>query len=286
MTEGLQTVRAGDWSVELDGERGGQIVRADWRGHHILAPGSHGRDAADQHAGCFPLVPFSNRIRGAHFVFEGREVTLLPPEYPAHHALHGAGWRADWRAELAGPGAARMTFTHLPGAWPWYYRAEQIVRVDGDKLSVTLTLANLDAAVMPAGIGLHPYFGRPGGFWLKAGVSGRWATDPREPGLPVRREAAPEDLSAPGLDHCFSGWDGAAAFGGREGLQLTLTGSGAFRNLVIYTPPGKPYFCAEPVSHVNNAINMSGLAPSESMAVLAPGETLSGTMTLSARLAA
>jgi aldose 1-epimerase len=149
---------------------------------------------------------------------------------------------------------------------------------------VTLTLTNLDAAAMPAGIGLHPYFGRPDGFWLKAGVSGRWATEPGEPGLPLRREAAPEDLSAAGLDHCFYGWDGVAEFGGREGLQLTLTGSGAFGNLVIYTPPGKPYVCAEPVSHVNNAINMSGLAPSESMALLAPAEALSGTMTLSARL--
>ncbi len=285
MTDGLQTLQSGDWSVELDGARGGQIVQADWRGHHVLAPGIHGRDAADQDAGCFPLVPFSNRIRGGQFVFNGREVNLPPPEYAAPHALHGAGWRADWRVELAGPDAARMTFTHSPGAWPWRYRAEQVLRVEGDALSLTLTLTNLDAVSMPAGIGLHPYFVRPDGFWLKTGVTGRWASDTGEPGLPIRREAAPPHLSAPGLDHCFYGWDGAAEFGGREGLHLTLTGSGALRNLVIYTPPGKSYFCAEPVSHVNDAINMSGLAPQESMSALAPGESLSGTMTLSARQA-
>jgi aldose 1-epimerase len=285
VTEGLLTIRSGDWVIEVDGARGGQIVRADWRGHHVLAPGVQGRNAVDQHAGCFPLVPFSNRIRGGQFVFNGREVNLPPPEYASPHALHGTGWRADWHGEATGPNAARMTLAHEPGAWPWHYRAEQVVRVEGGQLVVTLTLTNLDIVSMPAGIGLHPYFVRPEGFWLKTGVSGRWASEPGEPGLPVRREDAPLDLSAPGLDHCFHGWDGAAEFGGREGLQLTLTGSGAFRNLVIYTPPGKPYFCAEPVSHVNNALNMTGLAPSESMAVLAPGESVSGTMTLLPRLA-
>ncbi len=285
MPAGGLILREGDWLVELDAANGGQIVRADWRGHPVLAPGEAGRAAADQPAGCFPLVPYSNRIRDAKFRFGGQDIILPPPEYAAPHALHGRGWRAAWAAEAAGNGAARMGLEHARGAWPWRYRAEQGVRAESNRLHITLSITNLDTAPMPAGIGLHPYFVRPEGMWLNAATDGRWTTLPGETGLPYRREPAPADLSAPGHDHCHYGWNGQAEFGGRGGLTVTLTASPSLGNLVIYTPPGKPCFCAEPVSHVSDAVNMDGLSEAEQMAVLLPGETLSGTMTLSARLA-
>jgi aldose 1-epimerase len=138
---------------------------------------------------------------------------------------------------------------------------------------------------MPAGIGLHPYFLRHEGLWLKAETEGRWETQPGEAGLPRQRGTAPPDLGAPGHDHCFYGWQRTAEFGGAGGLAVTLKASQALGNLVIYAPPGKPYFCVEPVSHVNNAINIDELPDAEQMAVLLPGETLSGEMVLSCRLA-
>ncbi|MFN7164928.1 MAG: aldose 1-epimerase [Hyphomonas sp.] len=281
MASGTLVLCENDWTVELDPAFGGQIVRADWRGRSVLAPGEAGRAAAEQHAGCFPLVPFSNRIREARFHFRDRDVILLSPEYAAPHALHGLGWRAAWSAERAGPAEARMQFEHERGAWPWRYRAVQTVQVEADGLHVTLSITNLDAGPMPSGIGLHPYFVRPEGLWVTARTAGHWATAPGETGLPLRREPAPADLGAPGLDHCFHGWDGYAAFGGTNAALITLTASPSLGNIVIYTPPGKPYFCAEPVSHVTDAINMDGLPEPEQMAVLLPGETLSGTMTLS-----
>lgn len=284
MADDFKACRIGDWQFTL-GAMGGQIIEASWRGHPVLMPGQPGRAAADQHAGCFPLVPFSNRIRGGTFHFAGRTITLPPPDYAEPHALHGRGWRARWELSSNGPDAARMTFRHARGAWPWRYMAEQIVSVNGEgALEVSLSLVNMDEAPMPAGIGLHPYFARPDGFRLTAVTQGRWATDPAAPGLPTRREAAPVDLGTEGLDHCFLGWDGHADFGGRDGLQLTLAASGALRNLVIYTPPGKPYFCLEPVSHVNNAVHLDGLSADEQMTVLQPRDALIGTMTLSARL--
>jgi aldose 1-epimerase len=276
----------GDWRVELDGERGGQIVRADWRGLPVLAPGRFGRVAAEQDAGCFPLVPYSNRIRNGRFQLDGREIALPPPVYAAPHALHGFGWRNAWRVEASGAGAARMQLDHAPGDWPWRYRAEQIVRVKGDTLEITLTLTNLDRSPMPAGIGLHPYFVRPARLVLTASVEGRWASAPDAPGLPVGRDAAPAYLGQPGLDHCFNGWDGHAEFSGEAGLGLKLTATPSLGNLVIYTPPGQPFFCLEPVSHVNDAANLGENAnPGERLLMLLQDQTLSGQMTIEARLA-
>jgi aldose 1-epimerase len=176
-----------------------------------------------------------------------------------------------------------MWFEHPRGPWPWRYRAEQTVSLESGQLRVTLSILNLDSEPMPAGIGLHPYFVRPHGLWLNACTGGRWATLPGETGLPHARDAAPEDLGAPGHDHCFFGWDRRAEIGAGDDLAISLTATPALGNLVIYTPPDEGYFCVEPVSHVNNAVNMDALAQAEQMVVLAPGETLQGAMTISVR---
>jgi aldose 1-epimerase len=43
-------------------------------------------------------------------------------------------------------------------------------------------------------------------------------------------------------------------------------------------PPGSSFFCAEPVSHMPDAINRSDADEGERMHVLQPGETLSVAM--------
>jgi aldose 1-epimerase len=63
------------------------------------------------------------------------------------------------------------------------------------------------------------------------------------------------------LDNCFDGWDGRAtiAWPARR-LRLDLAAPGPFRHLVIYTPPGQPFFCVEPVSHANGQVGLAALA--------------------------
>ena len=47
--------------------------------------------------------------------------------------------------------------------------------------------------------------------------------------------------------------------------------------LVVYTPPGQTFFCAEPVSHCTDAFNLAVQGRKDTgMAVLAPGATLTG----------
>jgi aldose 1-epimerase len=52
--------------------------------------------------------------------------------------------------------------------------------------------------------------------------------------------------------------------------------------LVVYTPPGRPFFCAEPVSHITDAFNLVAAGRTDTGArSLAAGETLRAKVTLS-----
>jgi aldose 1-epimerase len=88
------------------------------------------------------------------------------------------------------------------------------------------------------------------------------------------------DTSA--LDNCFVGWRRHAVLEWPEpGMRLVLTAEAPLDFLVVYTPPARPFFCAEPVSHVTDAFNLAAQGRTDTGArVLAPGETLRAAVTL------
>ena len=52
--------------------------------------------------------------------------------------------------------------------------------------------------------------------------------------------------------------------------------------LVVYTPPGRPFFCVEPVSHVTDAFNLAAAERGDTGArALERGETLRAVVRLS-----
>jgi hypothetical protein len=54
---------------------------------------------------------------------------------------------------------------------------------------------------------------------------------------------------------------------------------------LVYTPPGQPFFCVEPVSHVTDAFNLAAAGqPDTGMRTLQPGEGLDATVILTAVL--
>src|SRR5262249_52426168 len=65
-------------------------------------------------------------------------------------------------------------------------------------------------------------------------------------------------------------------------ITVTLDIDPAFEQLVLYAPPGKPFFAVEPVTNANDGFNLfeRGIRGS-GVFVLAPGEERSATFTLS-----
>ena len=242
---------------------------------------------------CFPLVPYSNRIREGRFRFGGRAHRLAANFAPSRHSIHGHGWKLPWRiAERSAAGLA-LTYEHDGSDWPAPYRATQRFTLDGGALTVEVAVTNLGDAAMPAGLGLHPYFPRTPDCRLTAGVARMWATDaevmPTEL-VGVAANADPSRGLLPAqavLDNCFTGFSGRAVIDwpGR-GASLTLEADPALAFLVVYTPPGADFFCVEPVSHCTDAVNLAAAGRGDTgLRTLGPGERFAATVRFLPRLA-
>ncbi|CAH1694794.1 hypothetical protein CHELA1G11_21671 [Hyphomicrobiales bacterium] len=79
------------------------------------------------------------------------------------------------------------------------------------------------------------------------------------------------------LDNVFAGWSRRASISWPErGAALDLESEAPLDFLVLYTPPGEDFFCAEPVSNITDAFNVAkeGIE-SSGLITLAPGESCS-----------
>jgi aldose 1-epimerase len=289
----LITLRADGAGLVLAPAAGGSVVRY-WidRGAtttDLLRPWSAPRSGEPLAAAAFALVPYSNRIREGRFSFRGREVVLPLNRLPERHSIHGHGWQAAWRPLEVRTHEAILEFGHAAGAWPWAYRATQHFVLAPASLSVALTLRNESDSPMPAGLGWHPYFPRTPRTTITADVQAIWSTDAEvmptslAPPRPDTDPARGVMVDAVPLDNCFVGWRRRAVIEWPEsGMRLVMTADAPLDFLVVYTPPGRPFFCVEPVSHVTDAFNLAEAGrPDTGARALEPGETLQATVSLS-----
>ena len=83
------------------------------------------------------------------------------------------------------------------------------------------------------------------------------------------------------MDHCFDGWNGQVAL---DDELLRVRVSANLSRLVVYTGAALDVVAIEPVSHVNNAINLmeSGRVQGQDLGVrvLQPGESMSAEMSI------
>lgn len=277
-----------DLTLELLPDLGAAVATLRYQGRDVLRPTPAGVDDPFETA-AFALVPFANRIADGVFRVGDREIRIERNAPGQAHPLHGHGWRKPWRIESAVRDQVVLSFEHPPDSWPWRYLARQSLTLRADNLDVALSVENRDTTPMPAGLGWHPYFHKGPGAQLKAHLEGVWLTD--DECLPTRLtqgthfgqwsrgdELAREEL----VDHCHTGWPGVAEILlPEEGLRLALTASRALRWLHIYSPPGKDFFCVEPVSQMPNAVNRSAPPALTGQKLLGPGERLEAQVTLS-----
>lgn len=278
----------GDLTLELLPSLGAAISMLRYQDMDVLRPAAPGTDDPFETA-AFVLAPYANRIADGIFRVGEREVRIERNAPGQAHPLHGHAWRKPWRVESSARDQAVLSFEHAADSWPWHYRVTQTLTLRADSLELALALENLDSTPMPAGLGWHPYFHKGAGAQLKTHLEGVWLTDAEC--LPVRlahgtrfgQWGRGDQLERPELiDHCHTGWPGVAEILlPAQGLELALTASRALRWLHIYSPPGKDFFCIEPVSHMPNAVNRSAPPAITGQKLLGPGERLDARVTLS-----
>ena len=262
----------------------GGCIAGLWRGDVAVlrSPGAGALISARQ-SGSYPLVPFSNRIAHATLAWEGTNHPLVKNFGTEPHAIHGVGWTRSWDVIEADERFALLSYQHQPdGSWPFAFDATQAFRLSDDALEMTLSITNQSKQATPVGLGWHPYFVKRTNSRIAFEATDRWEMDALK--LPTHRSAS-NGISAAcatlDVDHCFDGWSGELQL---EDDLLHTRITSTMQRLVVFTSAAQDYIAIEPVSHVNNAINLmaQGVASFESLGVLVlqPGESMTREMTI------
>ena len=256
----------------------------------------------------FNLVPWSNRIVGAAFDFQGKHYRLRA-NTPQGFAIHGDARERTWH--VTNRKEQEVTCSLDTRAFPDFnypfpFTATVRYALAGRTLITMFQLTNVGDTAMPAGWGFHPYFNRRLGALLPDDAHLQFHAEGVYPPLPGMQAVNPPaakmyqqagdrspmvdvpgdmDFSQPAaigerdIDHCFGGWDGRASITyPRAGIRIDIECEPVLNHVIIYTPPGKPFFAVEPVTHANDAFNMLTHGATGSGArVLQPGEQFTGT---------
>lgn len=273
-------LKAGPLRCELLPQLGGCIAGL-WLGEvPVLRSTPAGQLESARLSGCYPLVPFSNRIGQASLVWQGTQHPLIRNNGDEPHAIHGVGWQRPWNVLDEDATSAMLAYEHAPDpSWPFAFDCSHTFRLRPDALEMTLSLTNHAPQPAPAGLGWHPYFVKRARSRLRFRAQGRWEMGQDK--LPTQRAPSAgldADCNALDVDHCYDGWDGMAELRD-ETMQVRLT-SGLDR-IVAFTNGARDYVAIEPVSHVNNAVHLyaGGASAAElGLRVLEPGETMHAQM--------
>ncbi len=274
----IHQLTAGDTHCIIRADMGACIAGLWHAGHAVLRSPSPESLATSRQSGCYPLVPYSNRIGNAVLHWQDEEHRLPANNPPEPHAIHGVGWQRAWDIVDSSPAHLTLSHTHRDDpSWPFAYRAEQRFGLADGKLEVQMTLTSDDSRPAPAGLGWHPYFIKRPGSHLRFAASGRWEMGADK--LPTqRRNVTGIDAGCASLDvdHCFDGWPGEAVLS--DEVLVTRIRSDLSR-LVVFTNGTRDFIAIEPVSHVNNAFDKAN-ADELGVRTLAPGESIQAYMTL------
>lgn len=271
------TLRSGHLHAEVLPSVGGGLARLDWMGQEVLRSAVPEASSPGQLA-CFALVPWSNRLAPSGFVCDGRAVTPAANRAGEPCPIHGDGWQQAWQVTDQQSDAVSLLLDRRD-ALPFSYEARLGYALDQDWLRVSLDVRNTGAVRLPFGLGLHPWLPRPGDALLQARADTVWLSGADR--LPSSNIPVPQEwdfnearhLPPAGVDNVFCGWDGEATIvWPSTGLTLRISADMAY--YIVYVPPGRDFFCFEPVDHAINAHNLPGGPAANGLTMLDPGQSM------------
>jgi len=283
------TLRHGDLLCDIKPELGGSIAGL-WLGTDPVLSSLPGAQMQTvRQSGSYPLVPFSNRIGQAQLQWAGTSHPLVRNFDPEPHAIHGVGWQRPWAVLESSDTFALLAFEHKADAsWPFDFDCSQAFKLEAGALEMSLSITNQSPVAAPVGLGWHPFFPKRPGTDVQFSATGRWEMGSDK--LPTHRVAHPglqQPVEALTVDHCFDGWGGVLTL---QDSVMRVRVTSALSHLVVYTHPERDNIAVEPVSHVNNALNLmaqtGARAEDLGVVILQAGQTYSCEMRIDVERAA
>jgi aldose 1-epimerase len=270
-------LQQGDWQALICPEQGAAFASLQWRGRDVLVPTPQGARHPGAY-GAFWMLPWANRLDGGRIAGHAMPINRAAEGT----AIHGLARDLPW--EVVHATADHAVLQQCLNVLPFYYAAQLTVTITGDGLLMEMALRHEGAAPAPYGMGWHPWFMRNAVTRLHLNATQRANHTAR--GLPESLTPsagiAADEAGLIGLDNFFGGWDGVARLASPVG-NITLTATGDFAaGVQVYAPPTQPVICVEPVSHMPDAPNRPALAAAAPMRLLAMGQSLRGTIRLTA----
>lgn len=163
MTQLLELVAGGDRAV-VDAGRGGRLASLVAGGRERLAgleqaagDDPDGRERTGW--GCYLMAPWPGRLAEASFRWRGQRFSV--PATLGRHAIHGVALDAEWTVEDHRRDRAVLGCDLASGGWPLGGSVRQTVELAAGRLALTAEVL-AGSHGMPAAVGWHPWFLRPG----------------------------------------------------------------------------------------------------------------------------
>lgn len=302
----IYSLSVGSTKVEIVPDAGFNIKSFEHAGESILLEPPTLGDLRGTKFGVPILYPSPNRVRDAHFTFQGRRYGFTPNKGKnfIHGLVHSVAWNVSEVRELVDRqnpaddaleieacvdfSAGSPQYEHFPHP----HRLRVAIRVAEGRLRWTYTVDNeVGTTRVPFGFGLHPYFrylgSRESTFLRVPATAWMEAIELLPTGRLVPLEQTSFDMRTPRtlagffIDDVFWGMkpDEHATIEHRTSrLAIDLVASGDFTHVVVFTPADKEAFCVENQTCSTDAHNLSAIELQEAahLLVVEPGQSFTG----------
>lgn len=241
------------------------------------------------------LFPFASRIPEGKYTFFGKDYQLDLNEPGTTNAIHGLVHKQNFNLEEqtvnADNASIKLSFSlkDLAG-YPFQVDFSVLYTLHEDgRFALKYEATNNGSEPCPVMFGWHPYFvlGHENADAWKINIPSDHIVDFDDDMIPIGTKPFTNELPMllykKSLDNCFIVKDINLAvtelISPNQHVTLRLeqeAGDGKFNYLVIYTPPAKDCVAIEPLTGNVNAFNNG-----EGLNALAPGNSISGTITVS-----
>lgn len=233
------------------------------------------------------LLPWPNRLAGAHYTFDGRGLQLPITDGETGSAIHGLARWQRWQLTTPAPDTcvATLELPAQPG-WPFLLDLATTYTVSPGRLEVTIAATNVGNQPCPFGAGQHPYLAVPvdtTALRLPAATRIELSDGiPTGRTLPAEREFSP--IGERRLDDCYTDLDPdwSVQVTPPGGPTLRLSGDPVWRYLQVFSGDTVPQperrrqgLAIEPMTCPPNAFNTG-----DGLIVLQPDESFRGSWVL------